>query len=109
MAKRGCKTHFTFDDLNGKTIEFDIPNESGHNYWGRGELEVEEIVNGLIDIKVVTVSIDDEKLEMLVKRSLTQKAVDRLVRNYNKKFADFQLYADGGTCCSYWHPFDIQI
>lgn len=103
MASFAYKSEYCINDLNGKLVEFAIPNETGRDAWARGEFEVAESGQGAFEINIVIASINEAQKEVLKKRSLTQYAINRITKNPNPQFADYQLFADGGPHHRYWH------
>jgi hypothetical protein len=103
MLRMGAyKSDYSFDDLHGKSVEFAIPNETRRDAWARGAFEVAASRDGSCEIRIVIAALDVARQEVLKKRALTPYAINRIARNPNPGFADYQLFADGGKPEQYW-------
>ena len=94
--------NFNFEQLDGRSIEFEFPNEAGNQVWGRGSLELNNESKGRFEVMIITARGWSGIKEILIIRSLKQVAVDKIILNPRPVFADFRLTIRQGKWDKYW-------
>jgi hypothetical protein len=86
------RSKWTFDDLNGESVEFKLPLQDGEVH-GLGQLVASQGADGLLSIDIRTVLRGDTQTEKgTFNFHLNQWAADRLERHPDKAIADFRCF-----------------
>lgn len=92
MTYQWCKSQFTADELNGKSVEFTIPLDVGGTATGIGTLEAKQNPQGLIAVRIIQqfLTHKDASVQMFF---VPVEDMPKLVRNPEGSQCEFSINA----------------